>query len=205
MSSSTKNNTVVYIHRRGDTNRIFYVGIGNPKRPYTKRDNKMWEGIVHKHGYKVEILYTDLKWEEACLIERYLISCLGRKDMGKGELANMTDGGEGNQNMIYTPEWIEKQRIASTGRIQSEETKKKKSKSLTGKKFSEERKENIRKTKIGMHRGSENPSAKLTEEIVLKIREEHSQGKSLLSIANKYGCGWTTAKRIVSRESWKHL
>lgn len=28
------NNTIVYRHRRLDTNKIFYVGIGKDKRPY---------------------------------------------------------------------------------------------------------------------------------------------------------------------------
>lgn len=200
-----RNSTVVYLHRRKDNDRIFYVGIGKGNRPYTKRKNSMWNSVVGKYGYYVEIIYRDLSWEEACLIEKYIIKLLGRRDLGKGYLVNMTDGGEGNQNMIYTPEWREKQRIASTGRKLSPESLQKKSNSLIGKKFSEERKENIRKTKIGLHRGSNNPSAKLTEEIVLKIREEHYQGASILSLSKKYGCGWTTAKRIIDRETWKHI
>lgn len=205
MASTKKNNTVVYIHRRKDTNKIFYVGIGSSARPYTRRKNKMWLGIVRKYGYEVEVLYKGLQFDEACIIERYLIGCLGRKDLGKGQLANMTDGGEGNQNIVYTDEWKEKQRSASTGRKHSLQTRMKIGVSQIGNKFSQERKDNIRKTKIGLHKGSTNPSAKLTEEQVLQIRKEASDGASLLAISRKYNCGWTTIKRVVSRDTWSHI
>ena len=198
-------NKVVYIHKRKDTNKVFYVGIGSKYRPYTQRKNTMWNGIVKKYGYEVEILYQGLEWEEAILIERYLICHLGRKDKGKGYLANMTDGGEGNQNMIYTDEWREKQRISSMGRKQNTTAKLKKSLALTGKKFTEERKNNISKSKKGQLLGEKNPATNLTEEKVIQIKRLFLEGNSKLSISKQFNCGWTTVARIIKGETWSHI
>ena len=55
-----------------------------------------------------------------------MIAVLGRKDLGTGILRNMTDGGEG-----------------CSGRVLSEETKKKLSDSHKGKKFTEEHKRKL--------------------------------------------------------------
>jgi anti-sigma28 factor (negative regulator of flagellin synthesis) len=199
-------NTVVYIHKRKDTNEVFYVGIGKIQRPYHKsKRNKYWKSIVNKHGYDIEIIHKDLSWENACKIERQLISQYGRLDLGTGILVNMTDGGEGNQNIIYTDEWREKQRIASTGRIQTEETKKKRALRQTGIKFSKDRKKNISKSKKGTQVGSNNPSAVLSEDKVSKIKELIRGGKSILSISKLYGCGWTTISRIKKGTHWSHV
>ena len=109
---------IVYQHRRLDTNEVFYIGIGsNKRRAYSKyKRTKLWENIVNKVGYSIEITHDDILWEEACSIEKYLISFYGRRDLGLGSLINMTDGGDG--------------RLGSTA---SEETKLKMSKSLKGK------------------------------------------------------------------------
>lgn len=200
-------NNVVYVHRRKDTNEVFYIGIGKIRRPYERngRRNHYWKSIVNKHGYDIEIIHKNLSWEDACNIERQLISKYGRLDLGTGILVNMTDGGEGNQNMLYTDEWREKQRISSTGRIQSEETKKKKSLVSTGVKFSEDRKRNISKSKKGAQVGSNNPAAVLNETKVKEIKELINNGMSLLSISKLYNCGWTTVSRIKKGLTWSHV
>ena len=196
---------LVYLHRRTDNGEIFYVGIGKGDRPYHRsKRNRFWKAIADK-GYTIEIIYENVSWDEACRIERELIKKYGRRDLGLGNLTNMTDGGEGNQNMIYTPEWREKQRISSTGRIQTEETKKKRALKQTGIKFSEERKRNISDSTKGIHSGSKNPSAVLNEEKVIEIKKLIEEGKSLLSISKKYDCGWTTIDRIKKGITWKHL
>lgn len=97
---------IVYIHRRIDINdefkNVFYVGIGKSKKRANEtyhRRNCFWKNIVNKcGGFKVEITHTNLIWEEACSIERYLISFYGRKDLGLGNLCNLTDGGDGVNN-----------------------------------------------------------------------------------------------------------
>lgn len=93
---------IVYIHRRLDIEdsfkNVFYVGIGkSEKRAYQLNHsrNKYWKSIVSKHGFSCEITHGNVSWEDACVIEKYLISFYGRKDMNQGQLCNMTDGGDG--------------------------------------------------------------------------------------------------------------
>jgi hypothetical protein len=123
------NDTVVYTHTRLDTNEIFYVGIGNTKRPYIVHNRgNWWKRIVAKAGYRVDILFENLSWVEACAREIALIEFYGRKDLGTGTLINMTDGGEGAKGYI---------------RVNSEAAKLKMSKSHMGKTLSKEHKRNI--------------------------------------------------------------
>ena len=92
---------IVYLHLRKDTGEVFYVGIGQTEsRAYdTKnRKNKYWTNIYNKVGRDVEIVLENITWEEACQEEVKLIAFYGRKDLGKGSLVNMTNGGEGLVN-----------------------------------------------------------------------------------------------------------
>jgi hypothetical protein len=106
----------VYKHITKDTNIIFYIGIGSDKK-YKRANskykrNKYWHNIVNKHGYVIEIVKDGLSWEEACKIEIELISKYGRKDLGKGFLVNMTEGGDGIVGLIMTEEIKEKRRLS---------------------------------------------------------------------------------------------
>ena len=97
-----QNKKVVYIHRKKTDDTIFYIGIGNEDRPYQKAPTSrsvVWHRTVKKHGYYVEVIFKDLSKEEACEIEIYLIEKLGRRDLKKGSLVNLTGGGEGHLNM----------------------------------------------------------------------------------------------------------
>lgn len=94
---------VVYRHIRLDKNEPFYIGIGQEKRAYTKRErNEIWYRIVDKTDYEVEILFDDLSWEQAVEKEKEFISLYGRKNNNTGILANMTDGGEGSPNTVVS-------------------------------------------------------------------------------------------------------
>jgi len=96
----TANDTVLYRHIRLDNNTTFYVGIGNVDRPNKKSGrNKHWYNITSKTEYEVDILKSNLSWQDACELESILISFYGRKDLGIGTLVNMTDGGEGIKNI----------------------------------------------------------------------------------------------------------
>ena len=66
---------IVYRHRRLDTNEIFYVGIGKKEaRAYIKKGrNNLWNKIVQKTNYNIEILQKDISIEEACELEEFLI------------------------------------------------------------------------------------------------------------------------------------
>jgi len=103
MSLLTQENKVVYRHRRDDNGTVFYVGIGNKQRPYTKsKRSSYWKNIVDKSGYSIEILAEDLSLDNAIELEILLIKEYGRKDISTGILCNLTDGGEGTSNV--TPE-----------------------------------------------------------------------------------------------------
>tara|TARA_R100000541_G_scaffold270_5_gene1058 strand:+ start:54 stop:449 length:396 start_codon:yes stop_codon:yes gene_type:complete len=101
-----KNNKVVYIHRKKSDDTIFYVGMGNSYRPNKKKGSRsvFWNRTVTKHGYYIEVLFDGLSTEEAFYIEKYLISKFGRRDLGLGDLVNMTNGGEGRTSREYQHE-----------------------------------------------------------------------------------------------------
>ena len=127
---------IVYRHRRLDTNEIFYIGIGKLKnRPYSNKNrNQYWKNIVNKTDYQVEIITELDNWEDACELESLLISVYGRKDLANGPLVNMTDGGEGNNNLAEESK-NKMKRFGNSfrlGKKHTEETKAKISKNRTG-------------------------------------------------------------------------
>lgn len=143
-----KNNKVVYQHKK-HCGEIFYIGIGEPERPFLKGSrNPHWNNVVNKYGYEVEVILTGLTWTEACEIERYLIKYYGRADLNLGRLVNKTDGGELKPN--YSEETRQKIRVKNLGRKASEETKKRMSNTRKGKKIhTEESKLKISKGNLG--------------------------------------------------------
>lgn len=91
----------VYVHRRTDDGRIFYVGKGSHPDRATERSsrNRYWHAIVAKHGLTVEIVArfeTDALSQQ---MERDLIAWYGRAN-----LANLTDGGDGCAGIVPTAE-----------------------------------------------------------------------------------------------------
>ena len=129
---------VVYLHKRNDTNEVFYVGIGKTlKRAFGKYSRtKYWKYIVEKVGYTVDILVSDTPWEDACKIEKLLIEKYGRKDLGLGKLINMTDGGDGSIGRVKSEDERLKLSIANKGQNNPN----------FGKTSSEEKKQNIGNT-----------------------------------------------------------
>ena len=97
---------VVYRHIRLDKNEVFYVGIGKTEaRPHSVNDrNRYWKNITNKTDYRVDILFDDLTWNEACEKEIEFIELYGRKDLGKGTLVNLTNGGEGVIGQVVSDE-----------------------------------------------------------------------------------------------------
>jgi hypothetical protein len=89
---------LVYRHRRLDTNKIFYIGISKDNiRPYSdgRYRNEIWNRIVKKTDYIVEIIANDISYEDAIELEIFLISLYGKLCNKTGILSNLTDGGEG--------------------------------------------------------------------------------------------------------------
>lgn len=104
----------VYIHRRLDNNKIFYVGRGTVskkasgncdsntyRRAYCEhKHNKIWMRITSKVSWEVEIIGDFLSWEESIVLEKETIKKYGRLDLNEGCLVNFTDGGEGSYGVI---------------------------------------------------------------------------------------------------------
>lgn len=82
----------VYVHRRADDGRIFYVGKGShPDRANERSSrNRFWHAVVSKHGLIVEVVLHFQTDQLAQQCERDLIAWYGREN-----LTNLTDGGDG--------------------------------------------------------------------------------------------------------------
>lgn len=109
---------IVYTHIKKNDNTVFYVGIGSSeKRAYIKSNrNVLWRKIVSKYDYIVQITHKDLLWEEACSIEKYLISFYGRICTKDGTLSNFTEGGEGILGFKKSDEMKENNRLTMLGK-----------------------------------------------------------------------------------------
>ena len=95
-----KKDYCVYAHCKKDTNEVFYIGKGLPKRARSgsfSHRNEHWVRIVKKHGFYPVILYKNLSEQEAFNIEINLIEEIGREN-----LCNITDGGEGTSGRVCT-------------------------------------------------------------------------------------------------------
>ncbi|MBC7088669.1 MAG: hypothetical protein H5T96_09440, partial [Tissierellales bacterium] len=141
----------LYRHIRLDKNEPFYVGIGTKqrnshnsfiseyKRGFSKRNrSKYWKNIINKTKYEVEILVESDDYDFIKEKEIEFITLHGRRDLGKGTLVNMTDGGDGIINIIYTEERKRKAVNSRKGYTHSEETRRKISKANKGIKHSAE-------------------------------------------------------------------
>jgi hypothetical protein len=113
---------IVYQHLKPN-GQVFYVGIGKEKsRAYSKCNrSKYWKNYIKNCEYEVQILKSDLNWNDACELEKILISHYGRKDLGTGFLINMTNGGDGTYGLIMSEESNIKRKLAMSGRTFTKE------------------------------------------------------------------------------------
>lgn len=165
----------IYRHIRLDKNEPFYIGIGDnshdgtyPRAHSKKHRNNHWANIIKNTDYRVDIIMDDMTWEEACKKEKELICLYGRHDKNLGCLSNQTDGGDGGTGIIVKEETKEKIRNfqlglnkkGKPGRVWTEESKQKLSKTITGHKHTEEAKEKMRKPRLNTE-GYKRPKNKI--------------------------------------------
>lgn len=210
---------IVYFHRRKDTNEVFYVGIGDKKYRATDKHgrNHYWWDIVKNVGYTIEIVHSDIDYEEAMDLEIKYIKQFGRKDLGLGNLVNLTDGGNvmtGYNHKEETKEKISESNIGKTFTKKHIENLKKNHKGLTGKNHSQETKDkmSITQKKIWndkdklIRANKSNKFRKLTEENVIEAIELYNSNKmSYHQLAKKYNVAHSTIRRAVIGETWKYL
>lgn len=128
-----ENNYYLYRWIRLDKNIPFYIGIGTKTKDdlkygiYTrarvfKKKNTIWEHIVSKTEYRVDIMlesndYKFIKQKEIEFIKLY-----GRINLGTGCLSNMTDGGEGTKNVVTSDYTRKLKSMNATGIKRSKES-----------------------------------------------------------------------------------
>ena len=137
---------VVYLHK-DDCGKVFYVGIGKKEsRAFDYRGRSVfWKKYSQKHGVNSEIVAEGISYDDAKELEILLISELGRRDLGLGNLVNMTDGGEGTLGLKHKDET--KRKIGKSNSGGTSWSK--------GLKFSKEHKDRISKGNKGKKRSKE--------------------------------------------------
>jgi len=181
-------NHYLYRHVRKDKDEVFYIGVGTKVRrdknlyPYNRAivyhyNNRIWDNIVSKTEYDIEILFETDNYEYAKQKEQEFIKLYGRIDLGTGTLSNLTDGGDATKGWKPSDETKEKIRRKNMGQglgiPLSEEHKKKIGDAqkgvknhMYGKKVSDETKLKMSKTRKG----------KKFSEKVCKERSERLKG-----------------------------
>jgi len=168
----------VYMYMKPDWT-PFYVGKGKEdrhlahlreaKKPESKDTNKLKINTIRKilkQGLEPEIRFVDsnLTEEVAFELEEFLISEIGRVDLGTGTLTNLTNGGDRSAGTIVSEETRHKRRLKmqgalnpNFGRKDTPEQIEAKRQRMLGKKTgpcSDERRENIRKATTGIKKSN---------------------------------------------------
>jgi group I intron endonuclease len=152
---------VVYLHERLDTNAVFYVGKGTAKRVRQKCNrNPHWHRIVAKAGgFNDHLVATGLVESEALELEKLLIAEMRQRGI---EICNMTDGGDGISGYHFSDEV----RKAMSERM------KQKTPFMQGKEFSEEHRQKLRMAKLGKKQSQKHIDASTAGKLGRTCREE---------------------------------
>jgi hypothetical protein len=159
----------IYIYIDPKTNEPVYVGKGTAKRAVhhvyaaTHLGNLLRKRKTE--GYTCYPMILKMSSEQAAFsAEKFYISAIGRNDLGKGTLLNLTDGGEGCSGHTHSDQTKEKMKAAHLGKSKSSEHKAKISAAQKGKpgvKHTAETKEKIAASNKGKPKSSEH-KAKLS-------------------------------------------
>lgn len=109
----------VYIHKKADSQEVFYVGIGTRSAPevingyanrahHKGRRTELYKRTIQKHGRIVELVFESDDYNLVKEIEKNLILKHGKKFNNSGTLVNFTDGGEGTTGWKPSDEWKSK-------------------------------------------------------------------------------------------------
>jgi hypothetical protein len=134
-------------------------------------------------------IYAGFDEELALLVEEELIAKFGRKDLGRGPLLNLTDGGEGTRTYI-----------------QSDTAKEKRSKALMGhrgywkdKELSEQHKDKVSKSLLGRKKPTRTDEHKANLKIARNKRPPYSQEQKL-KMAEAQKNSWAKRKSLKGKE-----
>ena len=171
------NHFYTYAYLREDRT-PYYIGKGKGERVYKKSKNDI---KPPKDKNRILLLKQNLSEKEAFQHEKYMIAVFGRKDLGTGILHNRTDGGEGSSGVLQTEETKLKRSNALKGRPRPEDVKNKIGEKNKGRAQSQEARDKISDT----HKGNKYWVGKThTEASKQKMRDaklgksSHMKGKS---------------------------
>jgi hypothetical protein len=186
MNIYTNNIFYVYAYLRSKDSSIaekgtpYYIGKGRNGRAYK------YHGHLSLPPDKSNIIFleSNLSENHALYIEKFLIKCYGRKDLGTGILLNRTDGGEGSSGYTHSDKALAKISAINKGKKMSEETKAKMSVARKGennpnygKHFSEESKAKMSAARKGKKMSEETKAKISTSHINMQIVECPHCGK----------------------------
>jgi hypothetical protein len=185
----------------------YYAGKGKGNRAFTSSGH-----IVKPPPKDRIVIYPATSEEDAFETEIALIWYYGRKNTGTGCLRNLSDGGEGpsghtkseavrqrlrefHTGLKHTEEAKRKIGQSTLGRIDTPETRAKKSASL------------IRDYKAGKRpsrKGSANGRAKINAMTAEEIRRLHrDEGIPQRKLGKMFGLGKTTVGMLLRHQTWK--
>jgi group I intron endonuclease len=167
--------------------------------------NSWFYNWLNKQIREDKIFYIDIleevnsdNWKEK---EKYWISHIKQNGY---KLKNMTDGGDGNNNQVFTQESAERRRQKLVGRERSEETRNKISKSHKGKKLSETTKKKLSDYNKGK------PCSKEVIQLLSKKVNKYSLNGELIKSYNslteaslEIGCRKSTLSNVIIRKKVK--
>ena len=191
-------------------NEPFYIGKGKNERAW-EHLGMLDRGKPHPLKHRLQFMkknnifpiigiYSDLDEELAHLTEIELISKFGRKNLGKGTLLNLTDGGEGASGCVRSAETRYKIGQANIGKNRSHSmiSKLKISKSCKGRKDTN----SAKKLKSIANTGIYNNNSKLTEQQVIDIFQSVESADTLSS---RYSVSKVQIYSIKAKKYWKYI
>jgi hypothetical protein len=134
---------------KGQKDRVYRHLCSIKKHPFIQRLQKMKREGVEPI---IKFLFKDIDEELAFLVEEEAIDLYGRKDLGKGTLLNLTDGGEGRpgSKFVMTQAHKDAIAIAKRGKRRPPEFGRHMSQVLTGRKLTATHIENSANSRRGV-------------------------------------------------------